>query len=160
MRYRASHAQLPADIFHIQIIHRLLEDGEIGLILQPRADRLFVEHAVGLGAGGLHRTALGIIENAKLDARFVGGNRHRAAQCINLFDQVTLADPADGRVAAHRAQGFNIVGEQQSFCAHARRAECRFGTRMPAADDYHVEVVGVGEMGLGGVFHVKQWCLG
>ncbi len=52
---------------------------------------------------------------------------------------MTLADAADGRVAAHLAQGFDIVGEQQGLDPHACCSQCRFGTGMAAADHDHIE---------------------
>jgi hypothetical protein len=38
--------------------------------------------------------------------------RHEHAQGIDLADQMILAAAADGRVAAHLPQGFQVVGEQ------------------------------------------------
>ena len=43
-------------------------------------------------------------------ARRNRGLGHGTTQCYYLFDQVAFANPADGRVATHLAQGFNIVG--------------------------------------------------
>ena len=50
-------ALLAADSLDQQVIASLLEQREIGLVFEPGADRLFVQHAVGLGAGGAHRRA-------------------------------------------------------------------------------------------------------
>jgi hypothetical protein len=54
---------------------------------------------------------------------------------IDLLHQVTLADAADGRIAAHLPQRLDIVGEQQGASAHARSRERGFGAGMAAADD-------------------------
>ena len=35
-----------------------------------------------------------------------------ATKGIDFFDQMTLANPADGRIAAHLPQCFNIVGQK------------------------------------------------
>ena len=69
----------------------------------------------------------------------VGGKRHRAAERVDLLDQVALADAADGRIAAHLPQRLDVVREQQGAPAHARSRERGFGARMAAADHDHVE---------------------
>ncbi len=126
-----------------QVIHRLLEQGQIGLVFQTSADRLPVEHTIGLGPGGAHRRALARIEDAKLDPGLVGRRRHRPAQGIDLLHQVALADAADGRVARHLAQGLDVVGQQQSAAAHARRRERRLGAGVAATDNDDVITGGI-----------------
>ena len=54
------------------VVHRLLEQRQIRLVLEARADRLLVEHPVGLRAGRAHRRPLGRIQGPELDARLVG----------------------------------------------------------------------------------------
>jgi hypothetical protein len=39
--------------------------------------------------------------------------RHRAAQRVDLLDQMALADAADRRVAAHLAERLDVVRQQQ-----------------------------------------------
>jgi len=56
---------------------------------------------------------------------------------------VPLADAADRRVAAHLAERFDIVGEQQGGASGPRRRECSLGAGMAAADNDHVESGGV-----------------
>jgi hypothetical protein len=147
-RTRLEHdAQLRADAghpiaFQNQVIHRLLEQGQIGLIFQPAAHRLLVQHAVGLRSRRPHCRAFGGIQDAELDARFVGGDRHGAAQRIDFLDQMPLADAADGRIARHRAQRFDVVREQQGFHPHARRSQRRLAARMAAAHHYHIKNIG------------------
>ena len=128
---------------HGEVVHRLLEQPQIGLVLQPATDRRLVQHAVGLGAGGAHRRPLGGVEDAELDAALVGGRRHRAAERIDLLDQVALADAADRGVAAHRAERLDVVGEQQRGRAHARRGERGLGPGVTAADHDDIETGGV-----------------
>ena len=57
-----------------QVVDRLLEQREIGLVFQPLPDRRLVQHPVGLRAGGAYRRPLGGIQGAELDARLVGGD--------------------------------------------------------------------------------------
>ena len=107
-------AQLRDDTHHAvtfqqQIIHRLLEEGEIGLIFQCLPNGLAIQDTVSLGARGSNRGALAGIENPELDTGVIGGNGHDAAQRIDFLDKMPLADPANRRVAGHLTQGVNIV---------------------------------------------------
>ena len=125
-----------------QVVDRLLEEPQVGLVFEAAADGGAVQHAVGLGARGAHRRALARVEGAELDPRLVGGDRHGAAQRIDLPDQVALADAADRGVAGHLAERLDGVREQQRAGARARRGERRLGAGMPAAHHDHVELLG------------------
>ena len=67
--------------------------------------------------------------------------RHRAAQRIDLLDQMALADAADRRIAGHLAQRLDVVGQQQRARAHPGRCERSLGAGMAAADDDDVETL-------------------
>ena len=71
--------------FHHQVVHRLLEQPQVGLVLQHAADGGLVENAVGLCPRGAHGRALGAVENAELNAALVRGQGHGAAQRIHLL---------------------------------------------------------------------------
>ena len=94
---------------------------------------------IGLGAGSPHRGALAAVQGAELDAGVIGAARHDAAECVDLADQVALADAADRRVAAHLPERVDAVGEQQRAGAPAGGRQGGFGAGMAAADDDHVE---------------------
>ena len=90
--------------------------------------------------------------------------RHRAAQRVDLLDQMPLADAADRRIARHCAQGFDVVRQQQRLHAHARGRQRGFGAGMAATDNDDIE--GIGEFHDGRhstpaprLFHVKHACL-
>ena len=55
---------------------------------------------------------------------------------------MALADAADGRVAAHRADGFDVMGEQQGARAQAGRSQGGLGAGVAAADDDDIKVIG------------------
>ena len=124
-----------------QIVHRLLEQAEVGLVLDHGADGGLVANPVGLAAGCPYGRTLGGVQRAPLDAGKIRGLRHRAAECVDFPDQMALADAADGRVAAHLADGFDAVREQQGECTGASRGESGFGAGVAAAD--HDDVVGI-----------------
>ena len=64
--------------------------------------------------------------------------RHGAAERIDLAHQMALADAADRRVAAHLADRFDAVAEQQGTRAAARSGKRGFGAGVAATDHDHV----------------------
>ena len=124
-----------------QIVDGLLEQREVGLVLEPVADGALVQHPIRLGPRRAHRRPLAGVENAELDARLVRGQRHRPAQRIHFLDQVPLADPADRRVAGHLAQRLDVVREQQRGAAHPGRRQRCLGAGMAATHDDDIEAL-------------------
>jgi hypothetical protein len=108
------------------------------LTLHRFAHRGLVEDAIRLRSGGAHGRPLAAVEDAEMDAGTIGRARHQTTQGVDLLDQMTLADAADGRIAAHLADGLDIVRQQQGAGAEARRRKRGLGTGMAAADDDHV----------------------
>ena len=98
-----------------------------------------VELAIGLGAGAAHRRALAAVQDAKLDAALVGDAAHQAVEGVDLADQMALAEPADRRIAGHRADGRESVRHQRGFGAHPGRRSRGFAAGVAAADDDNVE---------------------
>jgi hypothetical protein len=54
---------------------------------------------------------------------------------------MAFAYAADGRVAAHLTQCFNVVGEQQGAATHASSSQGRLGTSMTPANHQHIKTV-------------------
>ena len=123
----------------IEIAALLLEQREVGLVLERAADECLVELAIGLHARRAHRRTLAGVQRARLDGRGIRGARHHAAQRVDLLDQVTLADAADGGIAAHLAQRLDGLREQQRARAHARGGERGLGAGVPATDHDYVK---------------------
>ena len=96
---------------------------------------------VGLGAGAVHRRTFAAIEQAELDAGGVDRPAHRAAQGVDLADDLSLGHAADGRIAAHLADGVAVGRQQCGLGPQPRRRQCRLGARMSGADHQHVVVV-------------------
>jgi hypothetical protein len=127
--------------FKHQIVNRLLQNQKIGLVLQARANGFFVKQPVGLSARGPHRWPFARIQQPELNTSFVCGFRHCAAERIDFFYEVPLSNSANGRIARHLTQRFNIVGKQQRAAAHAGRGQRRLGSGVAAADNDYFKPV-------------------
>ena len=122
-----------------QVRHLLLEEREVRLVLEQRANGAPVELPVRLRARGPHGRALAGIERAELDAGAIRGARHGAAERIDLAHEVALADAAHRRVAAHLPERLDALGEQQRLRAHARGRKRGLGAGVAATDDDDIE---------------------
>ncbi len=122
-----------------QIVGLALDHGQIRRLEDRALHGGGVELAVGLGAGAAHRGAFAAVQNAELDAALVGDAAHQAVQCIDLPHQMALAEPADRRIAGHRADGRKFVRHQRGFGAHPRGRSRGFAAGVAAADDDDVE---------------------
>ena len=98
-----------------------------------------IELAVGLGARTAHGRAFAAIENAKLDAAFVGHLAHQAVQSVDFPHQMALAEAANGRIAGHGADGRESVGHESRLRAHTGAGGRGFTAGMAAANHHNVE---------------------
>ncbi len=126
------------------------DDEIVGLGFDHRRDWRFanrglhglrVKLAIGLGARAAHRRAFAAVENAELDAAGVGDAAHQAVEGIDFPHQMALAEPADGRIAGHGADGGEPVRHQRGFRAHAGGRSRGFTAGMAAANHDDVERV-------------------
>jgi hypothetical protein len=127
-------------VMHLEVVDFALDDLEVGLRRDRCLHGFAIELAVGLGAGSANGRALAAIEDAELDARLVGDPAHETIERIDLADEVTLAEPTDGRIAAHLTDGRALVGDQCRGDAEARRGGRGFRPGMAAADNDDIEV--------------------
>ncbi|MCY1541191.1 hypothetical protein D9M68_768690 [compost metagenome] len=126
-------------VFDDQVIGRLLEYPQVGLVLQGFANCRFVQHAIRLGASGAHCRAFAAVQHTELDAAFVGGLGHGAAEGVDFLDQMAFANPSDRRIAAHLPKGFHVMGQQQGFYAHTCSCQGSLGAGMTTADHDHLK---------------------
>jgi len=133
-----------AAALHQKAFHRGGADGEVFGLGQCGLHGGAVELAVGLRPGAAHRRALAPVQHAELDARRIGDAAHHAVQRIDLAHQMALPHPANGRIAGHFADGFEIMGQKQRCGACA--CGCRRGLTagVPAPDHDHVVTHGRG----------------
>ena len=97
-----------------QICDHALRELEKRELLEQVADSAAIERAIALSARSPHRGALRAIQHAELDRGTIGSAAHDAAQGIDFADDGTLRNAADGRVAGHLANRFEVGGKQQS----------------------------------------------
>ena len=110
-KLHAHRGDYAADAFAVKryVFDGLLEKLQIFLVFQHFTDSSFVQDAVGLRARGSHCRAFAGIQAAELNTGFIGGQRHCAAQCVEFAHKVAFADTADGGVARHLTEGFDVV---------------------------------------------------
>ena len=94
-----------------------------------------IKLAVGLGARPAHRWPFAAIEKAELNARRVRHSAHQAIERIDLAHQVAFAEPADGGIAGHGADGGKTMSDEAPSarpCAPPlQRLRSRRGRRRP-----------------------------
>ena len=117
------------------------------MVFQHFADGGFIQNAVRLRARGTNRRAFAGVQTAELDAGFVGGQRHRAAERVEFAYKMAFADAAYGGVARHLSERFDVVCEQKRLRAHACGGKRGFRACVAAADDDDVVGFGVNHVG-------------
>ena len=122
-----------------EIVDGIFEQFEIRLSANDFADSRTVKFSIGLRARGPHRRTFRSIQRAKLDTGPIDRFGHRAAECVDLFGQVTFANTADGRVTAHLTECGNLLRHQQ--CARTRPCGCQAGFRTGVAAANHDDIV-------------------
>ena len=96
-----------------QIIDGLLEDQEIGLCFKSSANRLSIKLAIRLGSSCSDSRSLTGIQYSEVNPSVISSFRHKATHGINFPDKVTFSYAADGGVARHLAQRFDILCDQK-----------------------------------------------
>ena len=133
----ATYAGDPARLDLDRLDH-LLAEREVLLALDGELGQKLVGFLVALGTRTMHRRPLASVEQAELDRRGVGKDSHRAAQGIDLADDLTLGHAANRRITAHLAHCVAIQGEQGGAQAHPGCRQRRFEPGMPGS--YHDDV--------------------
>ena len=129
--------------FQQQIFNRLLENTQIGLVLETRSNGLAVQNTVCLRTGSPHSRAFGTVQNTELNPSFVGSDGHCTAQSIHLFDQMALTNTTNRRVTRHLPKCFDVVGQQQGFASSARGCKCSLGACMTTAHNNDIKLFGI-----------------
>src|SRR5947209_7073800 len=98
---------LEQEIVGFRLDHAEVGEGRNGLLHRRR-----IQLAVGLSAWAAYRRALAAIEYSELNTGCIGDTPHQAVQRVNLAHQMSFAEPADGRVAGHRADSRKAMRHQ------------------------------------------------
>ena len=122
-----------------EIVHLAFDHGQIRRLADRLLHRRRIELAVGLGARAAHRRPFAAIEHPELDAAGIGDAAHQAIERIDLAHQMALAEPADGRIARHGADGGEAMRDQRRSRAHARGRGRRLTAGVAATDNDHIE---------------------
>ena len=135
----ARHARDPAPLDHDRLDH-LLAERQVLLPLDRELGEELVGLLVALGPRAVHRRPFAAVEQAELDGRRVGEDAHRAAEGVDLADDLPLGHAADRRVAAHLADGVAVDRQQRGPQAHPRRGQRGLEPGVAGADDDDVEI--------------------
>jgi hypothetical protein len=73
-----------------------------------------------------------------MDCRAICGARHQSVENVELANQVTLADPADRRIARHLASVLGAEREQPDTRASASRGSRGLASGMAGADHQNI----------------------
>ncbi len=122
-----------------QFVRLAFDHAEVGGLVDGGLHRGGIELTVGLGARTSHRRTLAPVEHAKLDTRSIGDAAHQPVECVDLADQMALAEPADRRIARHRADGCKTMGHQRRCRTHARGCRRSFAAGVAPANDDDVK---------------------
>ncbi len=134
---------LLASGFHNEAINNAFHNVEIRHTRQQRLHLGRILVLIRLRPRRLHRRPLAAVKHAKLNPRRINRQAHQPAQRINFPNHLPLGQPANGRVAAHAANGQRVHGDHRHappVAQHVRRRPRGLGPRVPAADDENVEI--------------------
>ena len=117
-----------------KIADAAFDDIEVFLLRQCRLHGKPVEFAVGLRPGSAYGRSLAAVEQPELDTRLIGNTAHDAVHRVDLAHQMTLAKPANGRIAGHHADRIRAMGHQRRRGTHARSRSRSLAAGMAAAN--------------------------
>ena len=143
LRLDAAHAS----ILDQQALDARLANRQVGRDLEHALHPRAIGGLVGLRAARAHGRSLARVEEAELDSGLVDGERHLAAERVDLAHQMALADPADRRIARHLADMVEIEREHQRGNAHARRGQRGFDAGVTGTDDDYAKIHRGGDYG-------------
>ena len=124
-----------------QILDRPGPDLQPRLLGQQGLHGLAIELPVGLGPGAADGRALAPVQDPELDAGPIRRPGHHPVEGVDLPDQMALAQPADGGIAGHLADGRRVMGDQQGPRPTPRRGRRGLAAGVPAAHDDDVKTI-------------------
>ena len=131
LRQDATHRSILDD----DLLCKKLLDFEHFLSLTALLHQELIHLLVLLRAQRMDSRPFSRIQEAVLQRRFIGVERHGAAQGVDLPHKVALRRAADGRIARHERDVVQGKRRQKRAAAKLRRRERRFDARVPGAED-------------------------
>ena len=122
-----------------EVFNAVLDQREVRILTQNILHRLAIELAISLRAGASDGGTLRPVEHPELDTAAIRRAAHDAIERIDFTDQMSLAQPANGRVAGHLPDGGKLVGDQGGLGPESGRRGRSLGPSMAAANDNDVE---------------------
>jgi hypothetical protein len=122
-----------------QIVGLTFDDSQTRRFADRRLDSLRIEPSVGLGPWPMHRGTLAPVQHTKLNTAAIGGPAHQTVKSVDLANQMTFAESANGRIAGHRTDGSEPVGQEGGADAHSGGRSRGFTAGVAAADYNDVE---------------------
>jgi hypothetical protein len=100
-----------------------------------------VQFSVGLDAWALNGRALAAVQHPPVDGGSVARAGHYPVEDVELADEMTLAHPADGRIAGHLPQIIRRKRHQRHARAAANRCTCGLAAGVSPTDDNDIKHV-------------------
>jgi hypothetical protein len=116
-----------------------LKQGQILDFLEEVFHSQSVPLLVALGPGRLDGPSPAPVEEFEVDPGIIGQEPHDSAQGIDLPDKMALRQAADGRVAGHLGDCFEMDRDQAGIEPHGANRGRRFAARVPGTDDDDIE---------------------
>ena len=132
-----------------QFVRLAFDNAEIDGFADRRLHGRGIQFPIGLGPWPAHGRPLAAVEHPELDATGIRHPAHQAVEGVDLADQMTLAETADGGVAGHRADGGKAVGHQRRLRAHTGGRSGGFTAGVAATNHDDVEEF----LGHGAIFY-------
>jgi hypothetical protein len=117
-----------------QAFYHLLANQEIGFALNSCPHGKAIFKSIALHARPLHRGAFARPKDLVLNAGPIGRAAHLAADGVNLLDQMTLSQPAYGRIARHQPHGVRVERIHPDGETHPGRGQSSLASGVSRAD--------------------------
>src|SRR3569623_2132428 len=111
----------------------------MGGLADFRLHRSRIERAVDLGAGPADSRTLAAVENPELNAALIRHPAHQTVQRVDFPEQMALAESTDGRIAGHRTNGCETMGQKGGFSAKPPGSRRRLAAGMASSHHNDVE---------------------
>ena len=96
--------------FRDEVVDGFLSQAQVRLFFAEAFDFGLIGPLIGLCPRAVHGGAFAAIEHAELDARGVDRAAHGPAEGVDFAHDLPFGHAADGRIAAHLADGIEIGG--------------------------------------------------